>query len=187
MGKIDINLVPKQENQKSAFFENILAYRGFLATIFLFATLIILILYFSVFIRTANLNSYTKKWKKWQPQFNEITTIKKQITELENLKKELEKVTIPNVFISKVLEDIFCALPENIWLEKLIYEKKFLSIKGYVVKLDEDYMISLDNFIKGLNSRKYFSSIFKQVNVKGSAKENFFGIEVLNFEIECLK
>ncbi|MCM8819668.1 MAG: hypothetical protein NC925_02620 [Candidatus Omnitrophica bacterium] len=187
MGKININLIPKQESQESALFENIRTYKTLSITIFLFTTALLIILYLFVFIRIASLNSYTKKWKGWQPHFNEIAKIKKQIAELENSKKELERITTPDVFISKVFEDIFYALPENIWFEKLIYEKKGLNLKGYVVKLDEDYMISLDKFIKGLNSKKYFSNIFKRVNVKGSSKENFFGIEVLSFEIECLK
>jgi hypothetical protein len=87
--------------------------------------------------------------------------------------------------MADIFEDIFSSLPKNIWFNNISLKKDILDIRGYVVKLDEDYLVSLEKFINNLKAKQNFSSRFKKINIKDSQKNDFHGAEVLEFYIEC--
>ncbi|MDD4954601.1 MAG: PilN domain-containing protein, partial [Candidatus Omnitrophica bacterium] len=90
------------------------------------------------------------------------------------------KNQIPDIF-----EDVFSSLPKNIWFSSMNLKKNTLDIRGYVDKVDEDYLVSLEKLGNNLKSKKYFGSKFKKINIKDSQKKEFNGMEVLEFYIEC--
>ncbi|MCK5288166.1 MAG: hypothetical protein KAJ79_03820, partial [Candidatus Omnitrophica bacterium] len=60
-------------------------------------------------------------------------------------------------------------------------------IKGFVVKWQEDYLVSVDKFINNLINKEYSKSKFEKVNMTGSNQIKFNGIEVLEFSVKCKK
>ncbi|MDP2923393.1 MAG: hypothetical protein Q8O30_06720 [Candidatus Omnitrophota bacterium] len=183
MDKIYINLNPNIEKFDTATFKK-LSYYAVLGVI----SVLIIILFLGLFvtIRLSSLNSYKTKWKSWEERATSLNKIKAQLAELEAEKKEFQKIVIPYNQVASIFEDLFISLPHNIWLDTLSIKKDSLSLKGYVLKLDEDYLISLEKFINAMKKREYFSSKFKKINIKDSKKENFYGVEVLEFNIECV-
>ena len=86
-----------------------------------------------------------------------------------------------------MLAEIFNSLPKNIWLEELDFDKDMIILIGYVVKWKEDYLASLDKFIKHLGNEDYFHSIFADIGLKNSRKSRVNNVEVVRFKIECKK
>lgn len=182
MDKIYINLSPKQEKVESAILKDLPYYLG-LGAIFCFVVVGALGVF--IVIRMGVLKYQEGKWSKHKEQYATLTKIKSEISGLENNNKELKKILTPNNQMAKIFEDIFTSLPPNVWLGSMNLKKDFLIMKGYIVKVDEDYLVSLEKFIKSLKSKEYFTSKFKKINIKNSQKNDFNEIEVLEFDIEC--
>jgi Tfp pilus assembly protein PilN len=185
MNKININLNPRREEEGSLLTQKIISY--FPLVVLVAAGFLILILVFQliIFFKINTYNHYKNQWQNWEEKFNLITKIKKETVSLMQEKKEFDRITTPHIMIADILSDIFSSLPENIWFKTLAFRENSLILEGYVVKWDEDYLISLDKFINSLKNRKYFSDIFKKINIKSSQKEKFNGVEVIGFNIEC--
>lgn len=186
MNKISINLNPRREKIESVIAQNIIPFIPFmvLAAGVLFA--IILILNFILLGKVNIYNSYNKKWRQWKDKAQLVAGIKKEMEELTAEKEEFGKITIPRYQIAMIFDDIFAVLPKNIWFQQLNFTEDSLNIKGYVVMWNEDYLTSLvDNFIRPLKGRKYFSSKFGKINVGESKKQIFNETEVLEFSVEC--
>ena len=188
MNKIIVNLNPKKERVSSEVLQNVVAYTPLAiltAAVFLILTLGLQI----VSLKKMHTNGvYNKKWARWSQKYKLIQAIKMEIANLENEKSVLQKVTTPKYKVETILEDIFAALPRNIWFYDLNFDKEILSLKGYVARwgeASEDYLVFLDKFINSLREKSYFSSRFNKMNIKESQKTNFNGIEVLEFTIEC--
>jgi Tfp pilus assembly protein PilN len=182
MEKISINLSPRQEKIENILFRNISYYLtlGVAGVIGIMALLTIFLL-----LKTGMLKVYESKWVKWERQFNELSKIKKDISELENEKKEFKKVLTPQYNVAKIFEDIYSSLSQNIWFESLSFKKDKLGIRGYILKLDEDYLISLEKFINNLKKKGYFTSKFRKINIKDSQQKDFSKTKVLEFVVEC--
>lgn len=183
MEKIHINLNPKVEKFDTLIFKELFYYAALGVGI-----LLLVILLLGLFV-TNGLSKYrtaAAKWNNWQDESLSLGKIKNELLELENEKKEFQKIITPKNQIANIFEDIFAALPQNVWFAALNLKTESLILKGYVVKLDEDYLLSLEKFITALRQRPYFSSKFKKINIRESQKQLFNGVEVLEFNIECL-
>ena len=182
MDNIYINLSPKQKKEENIFVKDFSYYSG-LAAIFLLAIIIAL----GVFIAMrAGVYKYEDiKWSKWKERYETIEKIKKDIAGLEGDRNEFKRILTPKNQMAKIFEDVFSSLPKNIWFNTMGLKKDTLDIRGYVVKIDEDYLVSLEKFINNLKAKEYFNSRFKKINIKDSQKNNFNGAEVLEFYIEC--
>jgi hypothetical protein len=183
MTKIHINLNPKVEKFNKLIFRELSYYAALGAGIIL---AIILLLGLFAASGLAKYKGYQAKWKSWEDKAVLLGKLKGDILEQENKKKEFKNIILPQNQAAKIFEDLYAALPQNIWLEALDLKKEGLNIKGYVVRLDEDYLFSLEKFIKSLAKRPHFPSKFKKINIKDSQKQNFNGVEVLEFNIECV-
>lgn len=187
MKKISINLSPQKENITSAILQTTVSYTPLVG---LTAVIVLaLLLFLQVFIakQTYTYNGYEKKWIKWESKYNLIKGIKGELTNLKEEKQKLEEVATPKHDIVLILRDIFSSLPKNIWFQRLNFKEETIDIGGYVAGLDEDYLISLDGFINSLRKKDYFSSKFNRINIKKSTRENYNGVEILKFNIECKK
>lgn len=182
MDNIYINLSPKRKKEENIFLKDFSHYAG-LAAFFLLAIIIILVVF--IVIRASVYKYEDIKWSKWKEKYETISKMKKDISGLESDRNEFKKILTPKNQMAKIFEDIFSALPKNIWFNNMGLKKDTLDIRGYVVKIDEDYLVSLEKFINNLKAKEYFSSRFKKINIKDSQKNDFNGAEVLEFYVEC--
>jgi hypothetical protein len=182
MGTIHINLNPKEEKFDNLIFKQLSCWAVLSAGIIL---VIVLLLGLTAAKKLAEYKLEQAKWKSWEDKVTLLAKLKNEILDLESQKKEFQSVIIPQNQAAEIFEDLFATLPQNIWLETLSLKKESLNAKGYVVKLDEDYLFSLEKFINGFAARPHFSSKFKKINIKESQKQNFSGAEVLEFIVEC--
>lgn len=188
MSRLYINLNPRKEKVENIIFQKAVSFTPFVAWgVFLFFV-IIFMLNLIVIIKSGAYNRLKKEWVNNAEQYKQISEIKTEAAHLVKEEEILRKVTIPATDVVQLLEDIFSALPQNLWFKDLNFQEGKLSLQGYVVAWKEDYLISLvDKFIKPLKERDYFSSKFKTVDLKQSQRKTFYGIEVLEFNIECKK
>jgi Tfp pilus assembly protein PilN len=188
INKIKINLNPKVKEKESLFIQKISFYTPFVGLGVVGFFIVLLFFQILIFFKANAYRNYRKEWKRWEKNFNLINNIKKETAALLQEKKEFEKLTTPKIVIAKIFEDIFSSLPENIWFHTLSFKEDSLNLKGYVVKWNnEDDMVSLHKFITSLKEKEYFSSKFKRINIIDSKKVSFFGVEVLEFNVECKK
>ncbi|MFA5270987.1 MAG: hypothetical protein WC412_01440 [Candidatus Omnitrophota bacterium] len=183
MDRIYINLSPKKEKIENVLLRQVSYYM--LIGVFFILCLIVLVAVV-LFIRLAVVKHYESRWAKWKGQYASLSVIKGELASLRNEKNEFTKILTPQNQMAKIFSDIFVSLPQNIWFESLNFNKKSLLIKGYVVRLDnEDYLVSLENFINNLKAKEYFISHFKNINIKDSQKTDFNGVEALEFNLGC--
>jgi Tfp pilus assembly protein PilN len=183
MDRIYINLSPKKEKLDNAILQQVSYYM--LIGVFFVLCLIALLAVF-LFIRIAVTKHYESRWSRWKGQSSALSVIKNELSSLQNEKSEFTKILTPQTQMAKIFSDIFSSLPQNIWFNSLNFNKKSLNINGHVVRSDsEDYLVSLENFINSLKTKEYFASHFKNINIKDSQKNDFNGIEVLEFNLEC--
>lgn len=182
MDKIHINLSPKQKKEENALFKKISYYIS-LGIFFLLA--VIVVLGILIAIRASVYEYENVKWGKWKEKYAELNKIKQDIKNLESDKNEFKKLLTPKNQMSDIFEDIFSSLPKNIWFNSMNLKKDTLEIRGCIVKVEEDYLVSLEKFVNNLKAKKYFSSRFKKINIKDSQRKDFNGAEILEFYIEC--
>lgn len=187
MKKIVINLSPQKTKTSNLGLENIIVYTPIVAISAIVGLGLVLLLHLAVLKQAHSHSSKLKVWKKWESKAKTLGETKQKIAESRTRLDQLAAVLTPKYEMSSVLGDIFSVLPKNIWFKELDFYEKALVIKGYVVKWNQDYLASLDGFIKALRERGYFSSKFNSLSIKGSQKVNFNGLEVLKFTIECKK
>lgn len=132
------------------------------------------------------LGYYEGRWKQWADKFQAIDLIKKDIASLERERNEFQKIVTPHVQMATVFGDIFQSLPKNTWLEQLSFKKDAISLRGYIIKIGEDYLATLDTFVDALKDKKYFSSKFSKITIKSSHKKNYNGMETMEFLVECV-
>ncbi|MBU1122522.1 MAG: PilN domain-containing protein [Candidatus Omnitrophica bacterium] len=188
MSQIYINLNPRKERVESIIFHKIVSYLPFVALGVGATFIVILVMNFFVIGKMATFNRYKQQWKANEDKYNQILKIKSQAQQLSQEAKILRQVTTPATRIVKVLEDVYKVLPQNIWFKDLTFKEGSINFQGYVVAWKEDYLISLvDKFMSPLKQREYFSSKFSKVNLKHSQRKTFYGIEVLEYSMECEK
>ena len=185
--KIVINLNPKKEQSSGLFLQKIISSTPLiiLATIFIF--IVILFQQFFIMNEIHSVNIKKNKWKEWGTKSNEINLIKSDINNLQKEKIKLENVVNPKNDTALILDEIYASLPKNIWFNKLSFTEENMVIKGFVVKWQEDYLVSVDKFINNLINKEYSKSKFEKVNMTGSNQIKFNGIEVLEFSVKCKK
>jgi Tfp pilus assembly protein PilN len=182
MDKIYINLSPKQKKEGNDAIRNVSPYLG----LAIFALLGIIIIVGVVIAMRASVLKYTDiQWSKWKERYSTLSRIEQDIANLGKDKNEFTKMLTPKNQMANMFGDIFSSLPKNIWFNSMNLKKDALDIRGYVVKIDEDYLVSLEKFINNLKSKEYFNSKFKKINIKDSQKKDFNGTEVLEFYLEC--
>lgn len=182
MDKIYINLNPKQKKEGNAVLKKI----SYLLGLSILLLLVIIIAFGVLISIKASVYKYDDiKWAKWKEKYTTLNRIKQDVANLENEKNEFKKLLTPKNKMSNIFEDIFSSLPKNIWFNSMNLKKDTLDIRGYVVKIEEDYLVSLEKFINNLKVKEYFSSRFKKINIKDSQKKDFNGAEVLEFYVEC--
>ena len=187
MKTITINLHPLGEKKEQKFLSILRRYLPFVFLAF-FGLIIINVIGF-VFARFQNVpyEKLKKEWRNLGPQVEEILSLNKEIDSLSQEKAEYKSLFKEDLQFSRIFVDIQTSLPQNIWFERIEFENSKINFVGYIVKLNEDYLLSLDKFIKGLKKRKYFSRIFPKdkINLKTSRKTRVSGVKVVKFEIEC--
>ncbi|MEI8349494.1 MAG: PilN domain-containing protein [Candidatus Omnitrophota bacterium] len=183
MEKISINLNPQKQQPVSSFLGQGLRY-ALLAALGL--GIVVIIGGIFLIIQAGILGYYEGKWKQWADKFQTIDVIKKEVANLESERNEFQKIITPQIQIAVIFQDIFVSLPKNTWLEQLSFKKDSVSLRGYVIKIGEDYLATLDTFVDALKEKKYFSSKFSKITIKSSQTKNYNGMEAMEFVIECV-
>lgn len=174
---------PKKEKLDNAILQQASYYM--LIGVFFILCLIILSAVF-LFIRIGVSKHYESRWSKWKEQHKTLSVVKNELTSLKNEKNEFTKILTPQNQMAKMFSDIFSSLPQNIWFNSMNFNKKSLIINGNVVRVNtEDYLVSLENFINNLKTKEYFVAHFKNISIKDSQRNEFNGVEVLEFNLEC--
>ncbi len=184
MRKIEINLYPFSSSRKKV---DVLIekYFPFIFLGFLFLFLINLLLFFLNGFVSFPLKKLEQRWEKVSPQIEKLNGLKREINKLKIRNSDLENFYQNRVFISHIFADIFKALPKNMWLEKIAYSNRRLFLSGYVVKWKEEYLATIDTFIKNLKKEEYFSKIFKNLALKDTRKTEYRGREVTYFILQA--
>ena len=187
MKKITINLSTQKETAVDSILENIVSYTPLVSLTATLVFAIILLLQLFIFKQGYEYAKHNRKWQKWEGKYNLIRGIRKEISGLEDVKKRLGEILTPEYDTVFILGDIFSSLPKNVWFKELDFRGETIDLKGYVVRWNEDYLVSLDRFISSLREKEYFFSKFKKINIKESKKTTFNGLETVKFVIECRK
>lgn len=187
MGKIYINLNPQKEKLINIIFYNLASYTHFVAFAAGFLLIVIFIFNAAVFFRGRVYSRYQRFWVEQKDKFDLLNEIKQERAVLSSQKEAFLAVTDVGYRADRMLDDIYSVLPNNIWFNKLDFKQGRIDLRGYVVQWQEDYLVSLvDNFVEPLKKKAEFSSNFKTVNIRNSKRVFFNGIEVLEFNLECL-
>jgi Tfp pilus assembly protein PilN len=187
--KININLYPykAQENQ-GKFMDLLEKYFPFAFIGGIGAVMLNVVLLFFAMVSVMPYQALQKKWERDTPAVRKIDSLRKDNAGLSNKQKRLGELTTPGTAVSRIMADVYRALPENIWLDSVAFSDKSFVFSGNAVKWkEEEYMVSLDKFMKNLRSQEYFVSRFSTIDLKSSRKAEFTGRQIMRFEIECKK
>ena len=186
MNKISINLNPNKENLLKGIMQTVVSYIPLAK--FSAGAVLILIVLLQLFIsyRGQAYKILSKEWDKWDELTLPLRNIKSKIAALEDERKQLREIATPKYEIALLMGDIFSSLPKNIWLATIDFKNDFFVLNGFVVKWNEDYLLSLDKFIDSLKQKDYYS-YFPKVSIQRSRKKTYNGVEVLEFTIQCKK
>ncbi|UCC95314.1 MAG: PilN domain-containing protein [Candidatus Omnitrophota bacterium] len=187
MKKIEVNLHPEGEKKEQKWFVYVKRYLPFmLFGLFLLVCVnVVLFLLASSFKKPrANLE---KKWHDLTPQVQEITALKKEIDSLKHNRQEYRDLVTESISASQVFAELFDSIPKNIWFSTVDLGNGVLRMNGSVVRWKEDYLVSVNKLINSLNEKKYFSSVFKNINLKNSRKSSIAGVEIMTFSIDCTR
>lgn len=185
--KISINLNPQKKNITSAVLQDILSYTPLVGLSAAAIFVVILLLQVFTLKKSHTVSVYNKEWVQWEDKADLIAKVKKEIIDLENERIVLQKLVTPKNDVALILENIFSSLPKNIWFDKIDCEEELVVLAGYVVRWQEDSLVSLDKFINALRKKEYFSSKFGKINIRESRVAKVNKVEVLEFSIECRK
>ena len=187
--KIEINLYPyKAREQQGKVMDILEKYFPFAFIGGITAVMLNVILLFLAMVSVLPYQALQKKWEMDTPTARKIDSLRKENAAFGNKQKRLTELTTPSTAVSRVLADIYRAMPENIWLDSAIFNDKGLSFSGGVAKWkDEEYMVSLDKFMKNFRNQEYFASRFAAIDLKSSRKAELNGRQIMRFEIECKK
>lgn len=184
MKKIEINLYPYAGDGRDKFIDLL---EKFLPAVFLtlcgFIIINIVLFVFTVSSISVR-GELGKKWKNIIPKSEALSALKKEVDSLRVKQADYQNLTGATLRVSRLLADIFKSLPENIWFEGISMKDNSLSFSGYAVRWKEDYLVSIQSFIRNLQKEK-LGEVFKDINLKNSRKNHLSGTEVMRFEIEC--
>ena len=185
MEKTRINLNPQKENTLSFVLRMLSAYTPFVVVGVIVVGLLLGVLQIFTTVRTHIYTRYTSEWDEWKGKEGEIKRMKAEISSLSAKADTLQQIATPENSVGVYLNEIFAALPLNIWFDSLTVRKEAIDLNGYVVKWEEDYLVSLDRFIEGLKSKELFSQKYNKISIKRSEKADYKGVEVLRFGLTC--
>lgn len=187
MKRININLHPSRNEEADKIYKLVSQYIPYVFLGLVGLVFINILLFLLASFARLSYKASEGEWKKLSPQVESITALKKEVDTLALEHKEYKKIFSGHVKTAKMLADIFSSLPKNIWLEQIDFQTETVNFSGYVVRWKEDYLMSLDKFVKNLSASKYFSAVFKDINLTNSRKSTINGVEVVRFLIECKK
>ena len=185
MKKVIINLNPRKEKISGLALQNVVSYTPVAAISAILLLVLLLLLNVVILKQAASYRVYNKHWREWSQKAKTIQEAKVLLDKLKIEKSQLEKILTPDYQMAVVLEDIFASLPKNVWFGEFDFHDQDLRIEGYIVKWNQDYLATLDEFVRSLRKKEYFSSRFGNLKIAGSEKVDFNGQEVLKFIIEC--
>ena len=187
MKKISINLSPQKENIASVVLQDVLSYTPLVGLGAAAIFVVILLLQVFTLKKSHAVGVYSKEWVQWEDKAGVIDKAKKEISDLESEKTAVQELIMPKNDAVLILENVFSSLPKNIWFSKVDCEEGVIVLAGYVVRWQEDNLVSLDKFINALREKEYFSSKFGKINIRESRITKVNKVEVLEFNIECRK
>ena len=180
---IDINLLPSHFKKKI----NILVYLGDFIPYLLLGVVIILslnlLLGFFTTARAVALKGQEGRWKKHEPQFNEINSLKQGITKFKNEYETLTKLAIPRLYFSKIMYLLYENLPINIWFRGFDYQNDILNIRGGALDFEKDASLSLKEYVDTLR-KSQVKECFSVFNIKSQDQVRIKDKIVLYFELE---
>jgi len=185
MKKITINLYPFQQGEEAPFNKII----GRYVPLLLLAAIVLIVLNVGAFM-LANVVEISRVSlentnKNLAPSIKDIQDLKDVLEAETKEKQDYQSVLTAQTQISRIMADVYAAMPKNIWLRSFTFEKGTLILEGVVVKWKEEQMASLDKFIKDLNKKTYFSSQFKNTGIKNYRKGKTQNTETIDFMIDC--
>jgi Tfp pilus assembly protein PilN len=187
MKRITINLHPLHHKEEDRIYATIAKYIPYVFLGLIGLVVVNIFLFLLVSLSRLGYKSAAEQWKTFSPQVETVTALKKEVEALTAERNEYSGLFAARVETSRMLADIFASLPKNIWLERIEFNNDNLNFSGYVVRWKEDYLVSLDKFIKNMGKSEYFSTVFKEISLKNSRKNNLHNVEVVRFVIECKK
>ena len=180
---LKVNLLPEQYKKKF----NVLPYLSeFLPYLFLLAIVMVsLNLLFGFF--TANRLVYLKTsesvWKRRDPEFKAMTTLKDEVVKLKRDYDILSRLGYSRAYFSEVLYLLYENLSPNIWFREINYRDGVLSVQGGVLDYEKDASLSLRDYLKALR-RSAIINKFPVIDIKSQEMRRIKDKSVLYFELE---
>jgi len=77
------------------------------------------------------------QWSALEPQYRQLQALKTEVTGLRQKVTVYRENAFPLVQFSKVMEQVYLTLPDNLWLTDLQFDDKALVLKGGALDVEE--------------------------------------------------
>ncbi len=152
------------------------------------AILVVLVIVFQVVITTqiSKRNYFKKEFAAIDKQRENVKKIKKEMEELKERVKTLEKVVGNRTIVwAQKLNEISDHLPRGVWLTKVALEAKFLIVEGSAVSKTKSEITDIHALTGKLKASKSFMENLKSLEldmIKARAVDN---LSVADFKIKA--
>jgi Tfp pilus assembly protein PilN len=179
---MEINLLPKKYKQRAKVFYYIDVSIPYLVAGAIGVLAVNLVLGSLVTKVNFNKSRIESNWQRKKPQYEEIISIKAELSKLQQQTRDLQEVTKAKLFFSEFLYLVYSNLPGNIWFSSLNYKEGILRIKGAALDYKEEAPMSLNRYLNDLKStdiKKQFPVIAVESQQMSRLKAN----QVLFFDL----
>jgi len=185
MKKITINLSPFKKQEASPLTKALNPHIPLILLVLAIFILLNVLVFTLANIFNVSLISLENTHKNLSPSVKDVQTLKDTLAAQIKEKKDYQTILVPEIQLARILADTYAAVPKNVWLKSLTFDKNSLALEGSVVKWKEESMATLDKFIKDLNKQTYFVSVFKNSGLKNYKKNKIQNTETIDFALEC--
>ncbi|RKY29889.1 MAG: hypothetical protein DRP74_08050, partial [Candidatus Omnitrophota bacterium] len=183
---IEINLLPDELKPKAK--SKVVAISGSDPTKFLyliplaFAILLIIhiLLFFTNSIKQAQLGCLNRRWSEFAPQRQQFESFSKEYESLIADTKLVQELTRKRIAWSQKLNKLSQYLPEGVWFNELILNKKSFLLQGSAVSLQRQELNLIRSFIDSLKNDRSFFEDFANLELTTIQKRVIAGYDVLD-------
>lgn len=184
MRRILINISPKKKDYNE--WRNYLyTYLPVIKKIAIGLFFVCVLLSIVLFFEKRKIQKYQLSLKDLGRRYSQIVRLKRRINAREKEIGVLKGAIRTRQQLIPLLKEIILSVPKNVGFTSLSFDHSTLEINGYIVEWKEDFMESLDKFIKALKSQEKFPDYFKKINLEDSFKDIIHGVTVLKFKLRC--
>ncbi|RKY27577.1 MAG: hypothetical protein DRP61_03910 [Candidatus Omnitrophota bacterium] len=184
---IEINLLPPQYQKK---IKTINCLNKLMPYLFLGLLVILgfnLVLSLFIFQRKTTLNRIKSAWHKKMPFFQEINSLKENLSKLSQEYNSLRSIANSGYSFSELMYLIYTNLPINIWFKEITFKEGVLAIKGTVLDYQKNVSLSLKEFVDNLKKVAKITKVFPKIKIVSQEMRRIKDRRILYFELSFSK